>query len=287
MPQPKLSLIVPTRGRPEPLGRFLASIARTARFPHRIEIVLVIDDDDPDTRSVVQRQLHTRRILGAPGRTMGELNAAGYAAATGEFIMLLNDDVTARTPHWDETVVRCFRRFPDPYVLVHVNDTLIQHHLCVFPIVSRAYCELAGGICPTEYRRYRIDDHIEDPFNMLAAIGVKRSVYLPDVIFEHANAAIHPEAGRVYMSDPVILAEDAPRFEAMLPDRKALVLRMLERMGEATPERITRVMAFGDSFALRTEGRQIVERTWWNRVRAQYRRNGCGGLLRAATRRMG
>lgn len=286
MPKPALALIVPTRGRPEQLRRFLASIADTARRPRMLEIILVIDADDPDSRAVDHEQLTIRRVIGASARTMGELNAAGYAAASADHVMLLNDDVTARTRGWDEIVVKCFRRFPDPFVLVHVNDTLIQHHLCVFPLVSRAYCELAGGICPTAYRRYRIDDHLEDPFNMLAAVGVKRSVYLPDVVFEHNNAVVHPEAGRVYISDPAVLAEDAPRFEAMFPQRKELALCVLERIGEATPERRERIRAMTDSFALRTEGRQIVERTRWNRLRAQYRLNGTRGLLRAARRRI-
>jgi hypothetical protein len=287
MPRPTFSLIVPTRGRPAQLRRFLDSIAATARRPAHLEIVLVIDDDDPVSLAADHPRLTLRHVVGPPGRTMGELNSAGYAASAGEHVMLLNDDVIVRTRGWDATALRCFRRFPDPFVLVHVNDTLIRHHLCVFPLVSRAFCELVGGICPTEYRRYRIDDHVEDVFNLLAAVEVRRTVYLPEVVFEHTNAVEHPTAGRVYLSDAKILAEDAPRFDALFPARKELALRVLAAIGEATPARRELLNRLTDPFALRTEGRQLVVRApWWRRMRTRYERDGCRGLVSAVRRRI-
>ena len=58
---------------------------------------------------------------------------------------LLNDDVIARTPGWDIKIATCFSAFPDEILLVHVNDTVFQIALCTFPIVSRTFCNLAGG----------------------------------------------------------------------------------------------------------------------------------------------
>jgi hypothetical protein len=301
--RPTLSLIVPTRGRPAPLGRVLDSVAATASHPEQIEVVLVIDDDDPSSHSVSHPKLAVKSVVGPPGRTMGTLNATGYAAARGEYVMLLNDDVVARTRGWDATVLRCFRRFPDPVALIHVNDTLIRDYLCTFPILSRAYCDLIGGICPVEYRRYRIDDHIEDVFNLLAVLGERRAVYLPDVVFEHLNAVQHPTAGRVYESDPAVLARDAPLFDALFPARKELALRVLDFIeggsdATVTAERRAVLDLFTNSFALRTPGRQhVVRAAWWkrapgiaaqewNRVRACYQRAGVGGLARALGRRL-
>ena len=262
--RPRLSLIVPTRGRPAKLARMLDSVAATAYHPERIEIVLVIDTDDPAS-AVTHPHLTIRHAPGAPGRTMGALNGAGYEASRGDYVMLLNDDVIARTPGWDALVLRCFARFPDPFALVHVNDTLMRDHLCVFPLVSRAFCELAGGICPPCYHRYRIDDHIEDAFNLLAVLGESRIVYLPDVVFEHDNAVQHPEAGAVYLSDPAILALDAPLFDARLPERKELALRLraaIEGRPNPVAERAwrTQLNEVRHSFDVRTPGRQLVVR---------------------------
>jgi hypothetical protein len=290
---PALSLIVPTRGRPESLRRFLASLATTTRRPQQVEIVLVVDSDDDTFVEPRVGRFTIRTVIGPPGRTMGQLNADGYAASRGDHIMLLNDDVIVRTRGWDRIVLNAFRRFPDPVALVHVNDTLIRDYLCTFPIVSRAYCELIGSICPVQYERYRIDDHIQDVFDMLAHVGVRRTVYLPDVIFEHCNSVNHPTAGAVYESDPAILERDAPRFDALLGLRKTQAKRALGLMGELTAGRAAKIDAIEDSFALRVPGRQIVVRAPWVkrvpkelslRLRACYARAGARGLVRAATR---
>jgi hypothetical protein len=277
---PTFSLIVPTRNRAAQLRRFLDSIANTAARPETIEIVLVIDTDDAESAAVRHDMLTLKHVLVPPGLTMGSLNMEGYRASAGQYLMLLNDDVVARTPRWDRQALACIHRFPDDIVLVHVNDTLLRDHLCTFPLLSRTFCELAGGVCPREYVRYRIDDHIEDVFNLLAFLGYRRTVYLPDVVFEHFNAVQHPQAGRVYLSDPDILAIDAPRFDALFAARKECALRLLHFMeGESDPvvtaarRRLLKTIA--DPFSLRVVGRQKVLRApWWRRAVNQLRRPG-------------
>lgn len=304
--RPTLSLIVPTRGRPWQLRRFLDSLVGTTSRPDRVEVVLVVDEDDPGSLTVARSGLTVRRAVGPRGRTMGDLNADGYAASAGEFVMLLNDDVIARTRGWDVRVLAAARRFPDPFSLIHVNDTLFRDHLCTFPLVSRAFCELAGGICPRDYRRYRIDDHVEDVFNLLAAAGVRRTVYLPDVVFEHRNTVEHPTAGRVYEADPAVLAADAKTCDAYFPARKELALTLLERIGGdvGAASELFASLIDPDLFGLRAPGRQLVVRpAWWRRAKVRdvtawasrnarraatcYRAKGCAGLLRAARRRVG
>lgn len=294
---PLFSLIVPTRERPTQLRRMLDSVAHTAAHPERIEVVLVVDADD--AASLVRHpRLNIRHIVVPPGLTMGALNRAGFEGSSGDYVMLLNDDVIVRTRGWDAIAVSCFRKFPDPFVLLHVNDTLMRDHLCTFPLTSRAFYEQIGGICPVEYRRYRIDDHIEDVFNLLAMLGERRVVYLPDVVFEHDNAVNHPEAGTVYLSDPAILALDAPLFDALLPQRKELALKAYAVINptqnriEETRRRAT-LDAVHSSFDLRISGRQRVVRTpWWrgtcDKMHAliaracRARKKSVGELLRAA-----
>jgi hypothetical protein len=178
--------------------------------------------------------------------------------------MLLNDDVVIRTPGWDELVLPWLRGYPDGIVLVHVNDTLIRHHLCTFPLVSRIFCELAGGICPAEYHRYRIDDHIFDIFNLLALLGERRTIYLPEVLFEHLNGIDQPGGSREYHADPVVLADDAPRFEALFRRRKELALRLLDHI-EAYRQQQRHAMQqrqldeIHDPFFLRSPSRLRIE----------------------------
>jgi hypothetical protein len=303
-----ISLIVPTRQRTDQLANLLRSVAATAANPEALEVVLVVDADDGDSIGFEFPRLPLKRVVVAPGRPMGALNMAGYEAAAGEYLMLLNDDVVARTWKWDRKIRACFRRFPDGLVLVHPNDTVFQDKLCTFPVVSRTFCTLAGGICPRAYLRYRIDDHIEDIFNLLGALGERRTVYLPEVIFEHANFALNVHGVREYFSDENILALDAPLFEALFPARKELALRLKQRLvpraGPAEQERWrTRLETVRDPFALRVGGRQRVAagvgywlRTWaettgrtffanFQRLRNGLRHKGVCGLVRALWRR--
>ncbi len=242
---PTLSLIVPTRGRPEQLARLLAGLAGLAADRASYEVVLVVDDDDvvPDADGV-------RLCVGPPGRTMGGLNLAGVEAAAGDFVMLLNDDVIPRTRHWDRHLIEAARTFDDGVVLVHVNDTLMRDNLCVFPLIPKSL----AGLIHAGYRRYRIDDHIEDVFNILAAAGERRTIYLPEVIFEHLNGVEMPWGVREYHADPNVLAIDAPLFDALADERRRFALELLARIDGRRRE--LQVGALPDAFALRTPGRQ-------------------------------
>jgi glycosyltransferase involved in cell wall biosynthesis len=307
-PTPALSIIVPTRNRVESLRILLDSLRATASHPAAIEVVLVVDADDGASATFEYSGLAVRKVVVPPGRTMGALNGAGYRASRGDFVMLLNDDVIARTAGWDAKVHSRLRRYADGVILVHVNDTLMRENLCTFPIVSRTLCELAGGICPEEYVRYRIDDHIEDVFNLLGRVGHRRTVYLPDVVFEHGNGVVQPAGHAEYHSVPHLLAADAPRILAQFPQRKRLVLKLVAHIeGKISPARlegVRRVLdAIDDPFALRVPGRLLVETDvplarrllrrltavtaeTYRRTVVCFREKGATGLVRAMKRQL-
>ena len=226
----KLSIIVPTRGRRQQLLQFLDSLAGTAAEPGRIEVLLVVDADDRDSQDIRHDRLALRQVVVAPGLAMGALNMHGCRAATGDCLMLCNDDVIVRTAGWDRRIRSVFASYPDDVVLVHVNDGTFKDSLCIFPCVSRRFVELAGGICPEDYLRYRIDDHIYNVFNLLAILGEYRIQYLPDVLFEHHNYAAGVAGQRVYVPDPVIHAQDTERYLAAFPARKDLAARLKEHV---------------------------------------------------------
>src|SRR5947208_11436995 len=98
---------------------------------------------------------------------------------------------------------------------------MFRDSLCTFPFVSRTYCELAGGVCPTGYRRYRIDDHVVNVFNLLGLLGERRIVYLPEVIFEHFHFEEKEAGERRYLFDDAVMAHDGPLFESLRADRNA------------------------------------------------------------------
>lgn len=228
--RPLFSIIVPTRGRPAKLRLFLESFKATTARLDTIELILVMDADDQETLSFEYDQIPVKRIVVEPGLNMGALNMAGYEAATGDYIMLLNDDVIARTENWDTKVLAAFNSFTDGIVLVHVNDKIFEEKLCTFPFLSRRYCELAGGICPADYVRYRIDDHIYNVFNLLAVLGRLRILYLPDVVFEHTNYVLNAFRYPEYRPDEKSHKVDTQRFDEFLPERKQLALQLMDHI---------------------------------------------------------
>lgn len=188
----KISLLLPTRGRPVLLQRLFDSIvARTANLAN-IEIILYIDEDDFLTSKVSHPSLSLVKLIRPVGERMGIMNRLCFEASQGRYVMLMNDDVVFRTNGWDAKVIEGFSLYPDDVALVYGNDLHQGERLATLPVLSRQVCGLIGGICPREYHNTYIDLHLFDVFKKLAEVGHNRLVYLEDVIFEH----MHQEAGK-------------------------------------------------------------------------------------------
>lgn len=181
-----ISLLLPTRGRPNLVYQLLNSVTATTCNPKGLEVVLYIDEDDLGSHEISYPALSVVKLI-RPRNTMGNINRACYEASSGRYVMVLNDDVVFRTPNWDVAVLNATALFPDDIALVYGNDLLLRRHLATFPIVSRTVCELIGGICPPTYERVFIDVHLLDIFKRLSRLGYPRIVYLKDVIFEHMH----------------------------------------------------------------------------------------------------
>lgn len=267
---PKFSFLLPTRGRPGLVLRFLESVTRCTAHPEELEIVLAVDDDDEASQGIQYPDLDLRKRVIPRGAPMGELNRACLEASTGRFLMLVNDDILLRTPGWDDRVSRAIQTFPDDICLIHVNDLMFRERLCTFPLLSRQAVD-AVGLGPSRYRRYRIDDHIFDVYNLLAHLGHRRILYLPDVIFEHENDlyVTRPDARasadcKTHGADPDIVDHDARLYDMTFPERKAAALRLADLIEEQAGARRRRereqaLAAVPDSYSYR---RSNYTQTW-------------------------
>lgn len=248
------SFIVPTRNRPEELRRFLTSVRDTTSDLSRLEILLGVDEDDVLSREVKVEGLEVKYVTLQPGQAMGWMNCRIADHATGKYIMLQNDDIVARTPGWDDIIRGYLKRFEDEIVLIHVNDLLFNERLCCFPLISRTYCELVG-LCPEDYKRYRIDDNIFDIFCLLAYLGERRIVYLPEVVFEHINFEVHNGQKAYYLNAPAF-QHDATLYAHRWGQRKQDALKLLRFIQQHARRReeeqaLRRVATLSDQFLLR------------------------------------
>jgi glycosyltransferase involved in cell wall biosynthesis len=107
--QPTASIVIPTRDRSEYLEVTLASVVPQARAAGA-EVLVVDDGDDAETARVAQ--LHGARLLRAPASGANAARNVGIAAAMGDPIVLIDDDVEA-PPGWLSAVLRGAAQTPE------------------------------------------------------------------------------------------------------------------------------------------------------------------------------
>jgi len=100
---PKISILVPTRDQPELLAGCLRGIQETS-YPGEIELILIDNGSvDPDALRLiasVHEQPAARVIRDDGPFNFSRLNNQAAAAATGEFLCFLNNDVEPVGPDW-------------------------------------------------------------------------------------------------------------------------------------------------------------------------------------------
>lgn len=232
-----ISLLLPTRGRPALLQRLFDSIVATTENLPALEVILYIDEDDLPSQQIEHPSLSLVKLIKRPGETMGRMNQTCFEASRGRFVMLMNDDVIFRTKAWDVRTLDAFARFPDDIALVYGNDLHQRESVATLPILSRAVCDVLGGICPRDYLNVYIDVHLLDVFKKLAKLGHQRIAYLAEVIFEH----MHHEVGKSSMDATYVKKNE--QFDDLLyiniEDERRNQAKMLQRYIDATQRKGT------------------------------------------------
>src|SRR5215471_15761796 len=95
-----ISLLCPTRGRPEILKRMIQSAKDTASEPDAVEIVIYVDDDDLQTAQIIWPQNWNVKAIVAPRIVLAQTWNKCAEVATGQILCQANDDVIWRTPGW-------------------------------------------------------------------------------------------------------------------------------------------------------------------------------------------
>lgn len=139
---PRISVVLPSRKRPEMLARSLQSLYDNLSSPqYRVEILIGYDSDDPQTLKTAQDSAF-ESVMGwmAPGR-YGYGGIANYYApllnmSSGQWIFLWGDDAIMQTKGWDQII-----RDQGPGVLYTRGNP--DGHNC-FPVVHSSIFEASG-----------------------------------------------------------------------------------------------------------------------------------------------
>ena len=216
--EPKLTMLLLIRGRPDFIRRLYENVLETANNPEEIEFVLNAEDDDLDSHNIDHDAFNIQTIITKRGLGFGDRLRSVFPYCTGRYVFSMGDDVILKTPGWDKRVYEAFARFPDDIALVYGDDLIFGETLCTMPIVSRKVHEEIGYM-NTSYEHFRVDDHMHHIYDLLQKIGHNRIVYMSDVIFEHLNFKL-VDGKRKYAGNPAAMSPDGYLYWSTINERK-------------------------------------------------------------------
>jgi hypothetical protein len=219
-----ISLLVPTRKRPEKFKRMALSALATAEKP--IEILAYVTWDDEESKALIalsdereiQRSKDLKVIVGKR-RIMSDLWNALLPHATGDIFMQCADDVVFRTPCWDRYVEEAFAAVPDKILLAFANDGSPNgERFATLPFVHRRWTQTIGYFTGPGFA---VDFSDTWPFDVATMVG--RVKYLP-LLIEHEHWVWNKaQMDETYKEvNEIRQRDDCSKFYAdRLPERQA------------------------------------------------------------------
>jgi hypothetical protein len=152
-----ISIVHPTRGRPEQAARVRKQWLDAAANPERIEYIFSFSEDDEETRGILCRFRHALSPAGhlkQVGGTLVENYNAGVRATTGKIILTIQDDLHCPL-HWDAQIEAALTGKLEAPAALQIRDGYRTDDLLITFCVTRPTLDLFGfdgGIVCPEYR---------------------------------------------------------------------------------------------------------------------------------------
>ena len=210
-------MIVPSRGRPGNVARFVRAVAKTSTA--QTDIVFGFDNDDPDLQKSISAahsaQVSTIVVTG-PRKGLGAWTNELAATFTDDYRALASfgDDHVPQTRGWDEMLLGaiagmggCGIAYPDDGIRDDVGEAWVM---------SADIVRALGWMCEPTLKHWWVDE-------VITVIGREADclTYLPDVMVRHN----HPAAGRSQFD-----ATYWDAFEGVPADKQAYETWRAERM---------------------------------------------------------
>lgn len=182
-----ISILLPSRGRPDNIRRLVNSILETATKTDDIEAIVRIDLDDPNYDEYMDNPPPLTTVFSGDRVVLSEMWNECYEKAKGDILMHCGDDIIFRTYGWDTKVVEEFNRYPDNIVFVFGNDGSPHNgKFGTHGFIHRKWVETVGYFVPP----YFSSDYNDTWLNDVARI-IGRHNHI-DILTEH----MHPDLGK-------------------------------------------------------------------------------------------
>ena len=188
-----ISILTPTRQRPNRLSEFIMSVYQHTEEKNRVEMLMYVDRDDPTKDQYMNFFVHCQTefkdflrihfVFDEPKSVSKSWNDL-YERSVGDIIIMGNDDLLYRTPSWDRMVELESNKFEDEIYCMWMDDRINRENHCAFPIVSRKWCETLGYFTPGVFHFGYNDTWVFD-----IAQKINRCRFLGGVVAEHMHFA--------------------------------------------------------------------------------------------------
>ena len=180
MSAPLISVLCPTRNRPDNVRRFADSALTLACG--EIEIVFYQDEDAPESVPDAVAAWPEVTMVTGPRIIFSDMWNKCMAAASADIFMETGDDCVFRTPGWDQKIAGAFGEYPDRIVLVYGDDLIWGEKLSSQSFVHRNWTDALGYIAPPWFSCDYSDAWL---YEVAGMIGRRR--FLPGVVTEHMH----------------------------------------------------------------------------------------------------
>ena len=188
----RISILTPTRNRPNNCERFIKSIYNTASQRDRVELLFYVDKDDPAVETYKSLHDHCQTeykdfykiefVIGEPQSVSISWNDLAEKC-TGDVIAMGNDDLIYQTDGWDSLLeIELQRYYVDKIYVAWMEDGINGDRHCAFPIVSREWYKCLGRFTPGCFNFGYNDTWIFEVGQML-----NRTHFMPHIRAEHLH----------------------------------------------------------------------------------------------------
>lgn len=195
----KISLLVPTRGRPGSMQRLWDSAVSTADDKENLEIVFYMDNDDHYSLKQFEK-MDSPQHHGIVGNriVLSEMWNECQKIATGEIYQHCGDDLVFRSKGWDTLVRNHISSFEDKIAFVYGRDGIQDEKLGTHGFLHKNWVNAVGYFVPPYFSCDFNDTWLTEVSSLIG-----RRIYEPNIFTEHMHWAVGKQPRDQTYSDTI------------------------------------------------------------------------------------
>ena len=150
-----ISVLIPSRNRPQGLRELCDSLFNNANNPNQIEVIVYFDLDDSYIPEYVEyfneltlKYTNPVKTIIGPKLVLSDYPNKLLQIASSDIFMNLGDDMRCKAKGWDEIIIEAINEYPDKINFVYVDDGYWGPNLASHHIIHRNYVECLGYFYP-------------------------------------------------------------------------------------------------------------------------------------------